>query len=361
MSSAPGAPNRNDSPEDTALRPKSATEFIGQHRVINKLRLFMAAANKRKEPLDHTLLFGPPGLGKTTLSQIIAHEMGANLKSTTGPILDRKADLAAILTDLQPGDVLFIDEIHRLNRAVEECLYQAMEDFRIDILIGEGPHAKSLKIELPRFTLVGATTRAGMISSPMRSRFGITERLEFYPVDDMAKIVERSAGLLGVATQPGGVMEIARRSRGTPRTANRLLRRVRDFAEVSGTGLIDPSTADQALRLLDVDPLGLDLLDHHYLRDLVHKFQGGPVGISTLAVALGEDEGTLEDMIEPFLIQTGFLMRTPRGRLATDHCYKHLGLNPPPRPGFGEHDQEAQNQTPDAFHNPNSGTGFFGQ
>jgi Holliday junction DNA helicase RuvB len=275
-------------------------------------------------------------LGKTTLSQIIAHEMGANLKSTTGPILDRKADLAAILTDLQPGDILFIDEIHRLNRSVEECLYQAMEDFRIDILIGEGPHAKSLRIDLPRFTLVGATTRAGMISGPMRSRFGITERLEFYPVAEMVQIVKRSARLLGVECDEGGVTEIARRSRGTPRTANRLLRRVRDYAQVSGTGRIDSATADAALRMLDVDPLGLDLLDHQYLSFLVHKFKGGPVGLSTMAVALGEDEGTLEDMIEPFLIQAGFLMRTPRGRMASESAYRHLGVEPPPATFSGD-------------------------
>ncbi|MFH0794412.1 MAG: Holliday junction branch migration DNA helicase RuvB [bacterium] len=313
-----------DENQEKTLRPQHAEEFVGQEPVMRKLRLYVEAARRRGEPLDHLLLFGPPGLGKTTLAYIVANEMGATVKTTSGPLIERKDDLAAILTDLQTGDVLFIDEIHRLNRLVEECLYPAMEDFRINILIGEGPHAKSIRLDLPRFTLVGATTRAGMITAPLRSRFGISERLQFYSEGEMLQIVKRSAGILRIETDEEGGREIARRSRGTPRIANRLLRRVRDYAQVKADGRIDHKVAQAALAMEDIDLLGLDLLSRQYLSSLIDKFGGGPVGLNTLAVSLMEDEETLEDMLEPFLIQIGFLNRTPRGRVATPHAYEHL-------------------------------------
>jgi len=315
--------------EEATLRPQRLDEFIGQRRLVDNLRVYIEAARRRDDALDHCLLFGPPGLGKTTLAHIIANEMGTDIKATSGPVIERKDDLAAILTDLKKGDVLFIDEIHRLNRLVEECLYPALEDFKIDILIGEGPHAKSIKLHLPPFTLVGATTRAGMISSPLRSRFGITERLDFYAADEMMTIVRRSARILNVQMDETGCEEIARRARGTPRIANRILRRVRDFAQVQGDGSIDGRMAAHALNLLEIDPLGLDPLDRSYLRTIIEKFGGGPVGLNNVAVAIGEDEETIEDMLEPFLIQIGFVQRTPRGRQATPAAWRHLGLNAP--------------------------------
>jgi len=317
-----------DENQERTLRPQRAEEFVGQEPVMRKLRLYVEAARQRGESLDHVLLFGPPGLGKTTLAFIIANEMGAAFKTTSGPLIERKDDLAAILTDLQAGDVLFIDEIHRLNRLVEECLYPAMEDYRINILIGEGPHAKSIRLDLPRFTLVGATTRAGMITAPLRSRFGISERLQFYSEEEMERIVKRSAGILNIETDEAGGREIARRSRGTPRIANRLLRRVRDYAQVKADGRIDHKVAQDALAMEDIDLLGLDLLSRQYLASLIDKFGGGPVGLNTLAVSLMEDEETLEDMLEPFLIQIGFLNRTPRGRVATPLAYQHFGIQP---------------------------------
>lgn len=321
----------NEEREETTLRPQSTSEFVGQSRVIEKLRLFIQAASQRGEPLDHCLLYGPPGLGKTTLSHIIANEMGGELKSTSGPIIERKDDLAALLTDLKAGDVLFIDEIHRLNRIVEECLYQAMEDFKIDILIGEGPHAKSIKLDLPTFTLVGATTRAGMVTAPLRSRFGISERLHFYSQEEMESIVHRSAGILKVDIDEEGCREIAGRSRGTPRIANRILRRARDFAQVRTDGNITFESASAAMDLLDIDKIGLDMMDKFYLTSIIRKFSGGPVGLNNVAVAIGEDQDTIEDMIEPYLIQIGFIQRTPRGRIATSACYEHLKITEPPR------------------------------
>ncbi|MEA3406079.1 MAG: Holliday junction branch migration DNA helicase RuvB [Pseudomonadota bacterium] len=308
-----------------SVRPTQIHEYIGQKAVREQLQLSMDAAKMRGEQLDHVLLYGPPGLGKTTLSNIVAQEMGVTLRQTSGPILEKAGDLAAILTRLEPHDVLFIDEIHRLSPIVEEVLYPAMEDFQIDILIGEGPAAQSVKIDIPPFTLVGATTRAGLLTSPLRDRFGLVQRLEFYSDEELTQIVTRSANILGMHSELTGSQEVARRSRGTPRIANRLLRRVRDFAQVRGDGIITSKIADAALTLLEVDPLGLDKMDTRYLENLIDKFDGGPVGIDSLATALGEERGTIEDVIEPFLVQQGFLVRSPRGRIASRRAYEHLG------------------------------------
>jgi Holliday junction DNA helicase RuvB len=302
------------------------TDYIGQQAVREQLQLSIHAAKMRNEHLDHVLLYGPPGLGKTTLSNIIAQEMGVTLRQTSGPVIEKPGDLAAILTRLEPNDVLFVDEIHRLSPIVEEILYPAMEDFQIDIIIGEGPAAQTVKIDIPPFTLVGATTRAGLLTSPLRDRFGIVQRLEFYSEDELAQIVSRSANILGMDTQLDGALEIARRSRGTPRIANRLLRRVRDYAQVKGNGIITADIADAALNLLEVDPLGLDKMDRRLLELLIEKFESRPVGIDSIAAALGEERGTIEDVIEPFLVQQGFLVRTPRGRVVTQTAYRHLGL-----------------------------------
>ncbi|MEK0363802.1 Holliday junction branch migration DNA helicase RuvB [Pseudomonas sp. CBC3] len=318
---------------DRAIRPLSLAEYIGQPVVREQMDLFIRAARGRGEALDHTLIFGPPGLGKTTLANIIAQEMGVSIKSTSGPVLERPGDLAALLTNLEQGDVLFVDEIHRLSPIVEEVLYPAMEDFQLDIMIGEGPAARSIKLDLPPFTLVGATTRAGMLTNPLRDRFGIVQRLEFYSTADLATIVSRSAGILGLAIEAEGAFEIARRARGTPRIANRLLRRVRDFAEVRGNGEITRRTADLALNMLDVDERGLDHQDRRLLLTLIEKFDGGPVGIDNLAAAISEERHTIEDVLEPYLIQQGYIMRTPRGRVVTRHAYLHFGLNLPKRLG----------------------------
>ena len=326
---SPRASSPNEEAIERALRPKALDEYVGQRRIREQLEIFIAAARKRQESLDHVLLFGPPGLGKTTLAHIVAREMGVQLRQTSGPVLERPGDLAALLTNLERNDVLFIDEIHRLSPVVEEILYPALEDFQIDILIGEGPAARSVKLDLQPFTLVGATTRAGMLTNPLRDRFGIIARLEFYTADELSSIVTRSAGLLKAAIAEDGAREIARRSRGTPRIANRLLRRVRDYAEVKAGGTIDADVAGRALAMLEVDPQGLDLMDRKLLEAIIHKFDGGPVGVDSLAAAIGEERDTIEDVIEPYLIQHGYLQRTPRGRTATQTTWRHLGLTPP--------------------------------
>lgn len=318
-----------DQASERAIRPRSLAEYRGQPKVLEQMEIFIPAARARHEALDHVLIFGPPGLGKTTLSHIIANEMQVNLRQTSGPVLEKPGDLAALLTNLEAHDVLFIDEIHRLSPVVEEVLYPAMEDYQLDIMIGEGPAARSIKVDLPPFTLVGATTRAGLLTSPLRDRFGIVQRLEFYAVADLAHIVQRSAQILGVILDTAGAREIARRARGTPRIANRLLRRVRDYAQVRTAGRIDVDVAGSALALLQVDLHGFDQMDRSLLRALIEKFDGGPVGLDNLAAAIGEEAGTLEEVIEPYLIQQGFLMRSPRGRIATRSTYLHFGLQPP--------------------------------
>jgi Holliday junction DNA helicase RuvB len=329
VSAAPASPN--EEAIERALRPKGMADYVGQAKAREQLEIFIHAARGRSEAMDHVLLFGPPGLGKTTLSHIIANELGVNLRQTSGPVLEKPKDLAAILTNLEKNDVLFIDEIHRLSPVVEEILYPALEDYQIDIMIGEGPAARSIKLDLQPFTLVGATTRAGMLTNPLRDRFGIVARLEFYSAEELCRIVTRSAGLLKVPTDAAGALEIARRSRGTPRIANRLLRRVRDYAQVKGDGRIDAAVADKALTMLDVDPQGFDVMDRKLLEAVIHRFEGGPVGLDNVAAAIGEDSGTIEDVIEPYLIQQGYLQRTPRGRVATAAAWRHLGLTPPTR------------------------------
>jgi Holliday junction DNA helicase RuvB len=330
---APATQSPNEEVVERALRPRALDEYVGQVKIREQLEIFITAARKRAQALDHVLLFGPPGLGKTTLAHIVAREMGVNLRQTSGPVLERAGDLAAILTNLEKNDVLFIDEIHRLSPVVEEILYPALEDFQIDIMIGEGPAARSVKLDLQPFTLVGATTRAGMLTNPLRDRFGIVARLEFYTHEELARIVKRSASLLEAPMDEAGAKEIAKRSRGTPRIANRLLRRVRDYAEVRHDGHITARVADAALAMLDVDPVGFDVMDRKLLEAILHKFEGGPVGVDNLAAAIGEERDTIEDVIEPFLIQQGYLQRTPRGRVATSAAWRHFGLAAPARQG----------------------------
>ncbi|MCO6465902.1 MAG: Holliday junction branch migration DNA helicase RuvB [Bradyrhizobiaceae bacterium] len=329
MSSGINRPNKREDDVEFALRPPSFAEFTGQPRIVENLQVFIAAARQRNEPLDHVLLTGPPGLGKTTLSHIIAREMEARITMTSGPVLEKPGDLAGILTSLEEGDVLFIDEIHRLTPVVEEYLYSAMEDFRLDIMIDSGPAARSVQLTIPRFTLIGATTRQGLLTAPLRSRFGINNRLDYYTAADLSRVITRSAEILGAEMDGEGALEIARRSRGTPRIANRLLRRTRDFAEVKGKGVITKSIAALALKALDVDEYGLDEMDARIILSIIEKFGGGPVGLGTIAVSVGEDAGTLEEVYEPFLIQQGFLQRTPRGRVATLLAYQHFSIEPP--------------------------------
>ena len=321
--------SREDEALDRAIRPKSLGDYVGQPQVTGQMEIFIEAARRREEALDHVLIFGPPGLGKTTLAHIIANEMGANLRHSAGPVLEKQGDLAALLTNLEPHDVLFVDEIHRLSPVVEEILYPAMEDYQLDIVIGEGPAARSIKLDLPPFTLVGATTRAGLLTSPLRDRFGIVQRLEFYNSKDLATILRRSAHILGIEMDDAGAVALAQRSRGTPRIANRLLRRVRDFAEIKASGVVTVEVVEAAMLMLDVDGQGFDSQDRRLLRTIIEKFDGGPVGVDNLAAAIGEEKGTIEDVLEPYLIQQGFIIRTPRGRMATRNAYLQIGLQPP--------------------------------